>query len=142
VSGEAGFVPVGEDVCPPSDVLWGLLMTTGVGTGTASHLGLTTMTSQHCTPRGNAITGGELTLIAANGDEVFLEYSGTSPVPDPDIPIGTVFFAELDFLIVGGSGRFQDAEGEGTMTVRVVFGGFESFVWPGISWTWDGTIAY
>lgn len=45
--------------------------------GTASHLGLVTMVSNDCTPPADVITGGQMTLVAANGDELHMTYSGT-----------------------------------------------------------------
>jgi hypothetical protein len=51
--------------------------------GTFSHLGLTTMHAGHCTPTGPFITGGLQTLVAANGDQLEIEYNGFAPFPTP-----------------------------------------------------------
>ena len=48
---------------------------------------------------------------------------------------------KYDYVIVGGDGRFEGAEGNGEMTVDVVFQGLDDFEWPA-SWSWTGTIDY
>lgn len=114
------------------------LRTVSEGSGTASHLGLVRMTSSHCTPATDLLTGGEMTLLAANGDELHMTYSGTSgPFP----PVGGVITVYSHNVIVGGTGRFADATGEADFTALVTFAGFGVPVWP-ITWTWDGTISY
>ena len=63
------------------------------------------------TPNGLDITG-TLTLTAANGDELFVQYEATTPPPDSTgaiHPQGT-------FTIVGGTGRFVNASGGGTLS--------------------------
>jgi hypothetical protein len=142
VSGEVAFVPVDAELCPQSELLFGSLKSSAAGTGTITHLGKTRMTAEHCTPAGDLITGGEMTLVAANGDVVYLEYAGMIPFPGPEVQIGDVFSGNLEFTIVGGTGRFDDAAGEGTITAYVTFGGLGSPVWPGATWTYEGTIAY
>jgi hypothetical protein len=132
VTGEATFVP-GTN-CPN----FGGLRTDSAATGTASHLGRVSMTGQHCTPPpGQEITGGEMTLVAANGDELYFEYSATGgPLPMP----GEVIVIDTDFEITGGTGRFEGAQGGGDMTAYVVFAPLEP-AWPG-TWVWEGTIGY
>jgi hypothetical protein len=139
IVGESTFPFVGFDICPQSDLFWGGLRTEGSATGTASHMGKVEMTSQHCTPAGAEITGGAMTLVAANGDEVYVEYSGLTPGPIPGV--GEVIVVDIDFEIVGGSGRFADAEGGGSMTAYVVFEGFGDPSWAS-TWVWEGTIGY
>jgi hypothetical protein len=112
--------------------------TDSAAVGTVSHLGRSEMFSHHCTPAGSDITGGRMTLVAANRDEVSITYSGSAPFPGP----GTeVIVVDIDFEIVGGTGRFADASGGGEMTAYIVFAGFEEPVWPA-SWVWEGTISY
>jgi hypothetical protein len=132
VDGVVFFVP---DTECPNDFS---LRTDSEATGTVSHLGRTTMTSQHCTPDGTDIAGGTMTLVGANGDAVFIEYAGTAPPPDPDTGIITV---DLVYVIVGGDGRYEDAHGGGDMVASVVFEGFDDMEWPG-SWSWTGRIGY
>lgn len=138
VAGEIMFQPVGMEICPQTDVYWGGLRTDGFATGTASHLGLVAMTTQHCTPSGDTIAGGEGTFHAANGDEIYFEYGGTAPFPGPGT---TVIVAEVDFVITGGTGRFADASGGGHLTGYVNFEGFEDPSWAA-RWVWTGSIGY
>jgi hypothetical protein len=139
VRGEVTFTPVPDSECPPGGLFYGGLRTDSSATGTVSHLGRTVMSSRHCTPVGDLITGGHMTLVSASGDEVDIEYSGSAPFPIPGVT--KVVVVSLTFEIVGGSGRFEGADGGGTMTAHVVFEGFEDPVWPA-SWTWSGSIGY
>ena len=108
--------------------------------GTASHLGLVTMVSNHCTPPANAITGGHMTFVAANGDELHMTYSGTCSAP-PFPPVGAALTCSTDNVIVGGTGRFADATGEAQITALVTNAGFGVEEWPA-TWTWHGTLSY
>jgi hypothetical protein len=100
LSGEVNFVP--EAGCPIG------LKTVSDAVGTLSHLGKTVMHSEHCTPSGDYIALGMMTLTAANGDTVELEYNGFAPFPTPTTEI---IHVEGDMLIVDGTGRFTDATG-------------------------------
>lgn len=109
-------------------------------TGRVSHLGRTTLEGSHCTPQGNEYGPSVMTLVAANGDEVHMEYHGVCP-PLDTVPIGGVLTCSLEFDVAGGTGRFADATGEGSGTL--------SLIWLGIGeprtsawWTWTGTIGY
>jgi hypothetical protein len=133
MSGSVLFVP--DEGCINND--W-LMRTDSVASGNVSHLGRTEMTGSHCTPAETAVEGGEMALVAANGDEVYIEYAGFAPGPDPDTGI---IHVELDYMIVGGSGRFDGAHGGGEMTAEVVFEGFDDFEWPA-TWSWTGRIGY
>ena len=133
LTGSVLFVP--DENCTNNP--W-TMRTDSVAKGNVSHLGRTDMTSHHCTPAGTEVAGGEMTLVAANGDEVYIEYAGFAPGPDPDTGI---IYVELEYEIVGGDGRFEGAHGGGEMTVHVVFEGFEDFEWPA-TWSWTGTIGY
>lgn len=139
VRGDVTFTPVATSECPPGGLFFGGLRTDSSATGTASHLGRTVMSSRHCTPVGDLITGGNMTLVSADGSEVYIQYSGSAPFPIPGVT--EVIVVDLTFDIVGGSGRFEGAEGGGTMTAHVAFEGFEDPVWPA-SWAWRGTIGY
>jgi len=112
------------------------------GSGTASHLGLVSMSSNHCVvPIDGLPIGmqGEMTLVAANGDEVHMTYTGTcGPFPFP--PVGETITCNSENVIVGGTGRFANATGEAHVTALVTFAGGVP-VWP-ITWTWDGTLSY
>lgn len=82
------------------------------------------------TPSGFDITGN-LTLTAANGDELFITYHATTPYPDPATgafdPTGT-------FTITGGTGRFANATGGGTLSAHA------NAATPATTATLDGTI--
>lgn len=131
LAGLATFQP--DPACPIG------LRTLVEASGTASHLGRVTMTSSHCTPPADVITGGQMTIIAANGDELQLTYSGTSGPLPPEV--GGIINAPSHNVIVGGTGRFADASGEADFAVFVTFAGFGVPAWP-ITFSWDGTLSY
>jgi hypothetical protein len=98
------------------------------------------MTSRHPTPTGTHIAGGNMKLIAANGDEVWMTYSGFAPYPVIGVP-GTII-VDVDFTIVGGTGRFADASGTGEMTAHVEFPGELTLgPWPA-TWSWKAKIKH
>lgn len=108
--------------------------------GNASHLGRSVLTARHPTPGGTEIADGTMKLVAANGDEVKITYTGYAPLPTPGVT--DVFPVELDFTIVGGTGRFAAASGGGDMTAWVTFQGYDDFAWPA-TFNWSGcTIRY
>lgn len=114
--------------------------TSSEGSGTASHLGRVTATLDHCTPPADVISAGQMTLVAANGDEVHMTYSGTcGPLPPP--PVGGTITCNTENVIVGGTGRLANATGEAQMTGLITFAGFGVPVWPA-TFTWKGTISY
>ena len=107
--------------------------------GQASHMGRFALGFNHCTPTGPYLTGTEMTFVAANGDEVYATYTaGPFPVvgEDPE-----VFDAPVDFVIVGGSGRFEGASGGGHITLTVAWPGFAPNYWPA-TLVFEGTIGY
>ena len=116
------------------------LRTLSEASGTASHLGFVRMSTSHCTPVTDTITGGQATFVAANGDELYATYSGKC-VPFPFPPVGGFFTCETTNVIVGGTGRFANATGESDVTASVQWLGFGTPVLPA-TWTWDGTISY
>ena len=75
-----------------------------------------------------------MTLVAANGDEVHLAYSGYAPAP-PESDV------DVDATIVGGTGRFEGARGHVEMIGHVTFEGFQDPSWP-ITFEWTGSISY
>lgn len=130
LAGSATFLP--DATCPIG------LRTWTQGSGTASHLGLVSMSSNHCTPPADVITGGRMTLVAANGDEVHMTYRATC---DQFPNLGEVFACNGENVIVGGTGRFANASGEARGPALVTFAGIGVPVWP-ITWSWDGAISY
>jgi hypothetical protein len=111
------------------------------GVGDVSHLGASVMTAKH--PADLTFKDGDMTLVAANGDKVFMKYSGGGPAPQY---LGQVYDIGIKFTIVGGTGRFTGATGGGDMTVTLTFKGFDlstgSVVWPETVVWRNGTIRY
>jgi hypothetical protein len=134
VAGEVAFNEVPVTVCPN----WGGLRTESAAAGTSTHLGKTAMTALHCTPLGDDFGPGMMKLTSASGDEVWIMYHGSAPFPGEGV---TVYQGSIDFEVVGGTGRFADADGGGTMIIEIVFQGFEDPAWPA-RWTWSGAINY
>ena len=99
--------------------------------GTASHLGLVSFSSDHCFAPPNLITEGQGTFVAANGDELYLTYTGACNPPD---------FATCitDNAIVGGTGRFANATGEFQITAVVT----NTAPPRPVDMTWAGTVSY
>ena len=85
------------------------------GSGTASHLGKVTLISRDCVipmnPEFTAFSffSDRLVLTAANGDQIFATYSGTL------ISEGGVGAISGGYQIIGGTGRFVNAIGAGTV---------------------------
>jgi hypothetical protein len=110
---QVGADPTGT--CPVSPSLKFALAGAIRGTGNASHLGKTDSTSFDCIqvagPSSFYFDSTHLVLTAANGDQVFARYSGTldATVPAKSIVVGK-------FEIIGGTGRFANAMGGGTLT--------------------------
>lgn len=140
VNGQVTFAMVGTNVCPALG-----LQTQSNASGQFTHLGSMSMYSEHCTPTGAAISGGVMTLTAANGDQVYLSYDGLQlALPDfmgGTLVVGDVIPVEGTFVVTGGTGRFDDAAGGGTWTAGVVYEGLEDPSWAG-TWSFTGTINY
>ena len=79
------------------------------GTGIASHLGISTFEAiSYVTvlPQPPFTVTGTRTITAANGDQIFTTFSGTStPV------VNGMNGADLHETITGGTGRFENASG-------------------------------
>lgn len=76
--------------------------------GSAIHLGTFTAIAEHCSvvdfsTGASSITDGVMILTAANGDELWANY--TRPTASEEVP--------ENFEFVGGTGRFAGASGEG-----------------------------
>jgi hypothetical protein len=74
-------------------------------------MGLLAGTQYHClNPATGEFTSGNFDYTAANGDHLLGTYSGfLVPTPDP-----IIFEITGGFVIIGGTGRFEDASGDGT----------------------------
>ena len=84
------------------------MLSTMVGTGQVTHLGLASVLGTHCIdPNTLAFTAGQLTLIAASGDELYGTYEGFTTFVEPPM-------AGWEDVIVfaGGTGRFVSASGQ------------------------------
>jgi hypothetical protein len=95
--------------------------------------------SDHCTPPVDQILGGQMTFLAANGDELRATYTGTV-LPFELVP-GAIITVDIDLVITGGTGRFEGATGEADMKAFVIFEGFPDPDWAAM-WIWEGTISY
>lgn len=69
-----------------------------------------------------------------------LDYWGYTPTVDELVP-GEVFTVDLEFLVTGGTGRFEEADGGGEMTAFVLFENLSAPV-VAAGWVWGGTIGY
>ena len=90
------------------------------GTARFSHLGKTSYSSEFAV----TITGpdsftivGTQTVVAANGDMLFLSFTGTGSFAGAFGP-GQTTDTTLSYTVTGGTGRFDDASG--TLTGRVL----------------------
>lgn len=108
------------------------------GTAWFSHLGRVSITMTHCT---FALEGrfdhGSTVLTAANGDELWMTYSGTFQLDSAQNP--TRSDVVLDWTITGGTGRFDEATGSGTGTALSNITGPASGSTAG---RWSGHITY
>ena len=98
----------------PSD--W---VTTFDGAGNAVHLGQVTVEESHCTqidiftvPNPGIFQDGRMVITAANGDELWIAYSGGflfTPGATPDVGVSQIDISTM--TVVGGTGRFAGATG-------------------------------
>lgn len=99
-----------------------LIGATPTGSGTATHLGQWTVAGNvKYTPDNNGVlhSSGDATLTAANGDKLQIQIDGIlDPVAAVDQGV---------FYFVGGTGRFEGANGSANFLVSInpVTGGFE-----------------
>jgi hypothetical protein len=101
-------------------------------TGTGTHLGAFTGTGTVLftfQPSGLVLGEGTVTFVAANGDQLETEFSGFL---DPATGAATV-----TFVILGGTGRFADAEGQFIADVATIPGPQPTFTFNA-----DGTITF
>ena len=94
----------GAEPCGSYQPGWGMSVITHTeATGNATHMGKVNASFLHC-PTDIGHDNGHLTLTAANGDEVFVEYVDDGTTGD-SFPIA----------VVGGTGRFTEATGSMTL---------------------------
>jgi hypothetical protein len=144
VTGEHGPPDFEKPDCP-TDALWRY---SSNGVGQMSHLGRVEYTLTQCTtpgPKGFE-SEGTIKLVAANGDELYLEHTMLSELmfgdSGPD-PLGFTSVGEWE--AVGGTGRFAHATGRGMLDgLADIPDGDELFGIPDGLWqlNFKGGIAY
>ncbi len=121
----------GSGLCP------GFVLTGATaGSGTAMHLGNVTGSGSDCvnptSPFTFAFSHGKLTMVAVDGDVLHADYAGTLR-PSATPPMFTV---AGQYTITGGTGRFANASGNGTV------GGLENIQTGQGQLTFSGAISY
>jgi hypothetical protein len=111
VLGEHGPPDFTAPDCPE----WAHWRYSSAGEGHMSHLGKVEYSLTQCTMPGPLTTSeGTITLVAANGDELWLEHTMLGQmVGTMDEPEGFLF--EGEWAAVGGTGRFTHASGSGDL---------------------------
>ena len=131
LNGEVTF-PL-NDACKNVTGAW--WQTTTVAVGEMDHFGLTEHYSTHCsTLDGMSLVSGEASFVAANGDELWTTYTGQVLAGPPVIMI------LAEYVVTGGTGRFEGASGTIMAMVYVTLVGME--VPNPIEMNFAGTIAY
>ncbi len=110
------------------------------GSGQLTHLGAAVVHTEH-TPWPDAqgtVTNGKVTITAANGDQIWATYQGTTEMPDSAHYIGHAIL-----VINGGTGRFAAATGtlDASAFVTVTSPPGLDAVYPTV-WVLEGTISY
>jgi hypothetical protein len=114
----------------------GLVATLG-GSGPASHLGLSQGMGEHCA---STFPAGSFTLIAANGDALFFDYTTEDECTyAPDFSSGE---CHSQAAVTGGTGRFLGATGWADFHVEFEVTGFgpPPMVWPAEYWLTGGIV--
>ena len=111
--------------------------TTGNVTGTLRHLGLAKMTTTHTAAPDGTISGGEFTIVAANGDEILGSYTASGAWSSDY----TQVLGSAAFTVEGGTGRFAHATGDITAAFLETFDD-PTFYSARVNWTLQGTVRY
>jgi hypothetical protein len=125
-AGERPFKATGSgEVVFLEDADCGLIAILG-GSGPASHLGLSQGSGAHCA---STYPAGSFTLIAANGDALFFDYTTEDECTyAPDFSSGECY---SQAAVTGGTGRFHGATGWADFHVQFIVTGFEPpMIWP------------
>lgn len=98
----------------PSD--WVVAVKSG---GTATHLGRVAVENSHCTqidifttPNPGTFQDGRMVITAADGDQLWIAYSGSfvfTPGATPDVGVSDIAISTM--TVRGGTGRFEGATG-------------------------------
>jgi hypothetical protein len=133
--GDVHWEILGAGLCAPQ----GDYITMSKATGTMRHLGLSTVTENHCAGADGFPIWGTLLFAAANGDQLW----GTVVVGSCAWGEGgdTWFSETCDYTIDGGTGRFGNASGNLHVT---------AYLWPTANYlgpweakfVWTGTVRY
>jgi hypothetical protein len=116
MSGEAVFDFTSPACLPVTGAPW---QTLSHMVGELTHLGMTEYSSTHCsTLDGSALVNGEATLVAANGDEVWVNYTASALTTFPS----PVMIYEIENIVVGGTGRFEGASGHIISLIVITLG--------------------
>ncbi len=94
-------------------------VTTIDSAGTATHLGRVSVVQQHCTQidifatpvMPATVTDGWVTITAADGDQLRLEYAGSFLFYPSAQEAGISYITYSQMTVVGGTGRFAGAAG-------------------------------
>lgn len=106
--------------------------------GRATHMGKVTISSSHCPDEPDYVDDGVATIVAANGDQLFMVYDYDPFDEDNTIPV------RFD----GGTGRFDGATGEAEWTYYAIPEFIEGCDDPesfdcldfSVSWQWGSTL--
>ena len=133
VFGEFAVAP--DAACPTG------LRSSWDGVGQSSLTYLTSAAGTHCTPptSSDPILGGEMSLVSASGKNTLeLTYTGTSePI---EIVEGATILAHVDGIVVGGTGRFEEATGWLHITARIPYLHLKA---PSLEvTTWNGEVKF
>jgi hypothetical protein len=106
------------DFSMPGCPAWAMWRYSSHGVGTMSHLGKVHYSLTQCTvPVEGPVnrSEGTITVVAANGDKLYLEHTMLSVLVfgEPGPPLGFTFDGRWE--AVGGTGRFAHAAGSGTL---------------------------
>jgi hypothetical protein len=119
---EGELVPIGW-----CDEAAGVAHAAAPGVGTMTHVGRFEIQQAGCVDFATgAITDGLGILTAANGDEIHVEYAGRI------LPGVVPLTMELEYVVIGGTGRFSHAEGE--MDVAVIYTSETAWISEGGGW--------
>ena len=104
--------------------------------GQMTHMGRATLSTSHCaTNEGAYAVDGLAYFTAANGDQVIAAYTAATVVPPPPLIVQSI-----DLVIVGGTGRFENASGSLQGMVYIEFLPAEQ-EWP-LKFVFAGWILY
>ena len=109
-------------------------------TGNMTHFGLSEFHMSHCSSLdGMHLANGLGTLVAANGDELWVTYTADLISPFPPPPVVLVY--QVHFVVVGGTGRLEGASGTFLGLVSVTIESLTAEIVPA-DFNFAGSITY